>query len=488
MKNKCTKSRKFLMLFLLVMTFVFSGISTQTVSAAAPRLNYKSVTLIKGESKKLKVKYASGRKKWSSSRKSVVTVSSSGVIKARKRGTAVISCKVGKRILKCRVKVETPSLSARSLTLKAGSSKTLVMKNTTLRKRWYSSNRSVATVSSRGKITAKKAGTVTITCKVSSKKYTCRVRVTGGGSAETPTTPTPTQVPAPVLNKTSLSMFVGEGSTLEVSNYSDYCFWSSSDKTVVEVKGNSTTTANTTATLTAHKEGTATITCEAGKTTLTCTVTVTKKIDVMQDAVVAKTGAHNETYMGADNTPVTVPVDEYTITFTTIPDNLEELKQFKLDSKYKTMALNIMLMRTWTPDSQTEYTKMMNYLTHTTPSFTAYGTPGEQRTKSALAYPMTTGGKPLYQYLANSYMTGASVANDYTPSALSVTVYDNATGPIAATSTTPEYHQVWIKCSGDDLPRFNKIYQNSDGNWYVYSNGWTDLIKKIKAPASESSF
>lgn len=492
MKKQWKKGKKLAMVLLLALTFLFCSIPGQTVKAATPKMKYKTLTLIKGEKKKLKVKNASGKKRWSSSKKSVATVSSSGVVRAKKKGTAVISCKVGRKTVKCRLKVETPSISARSLKLKVGTSKTLVIKNTSLKKKWSSSNKAVATVNSRGKVTAKREGKAVISCKISSKVYKCTVTVTKAGGTATPTpeptNPDPTTPKPPVLtprlSSTSLAMLVGAGNTLTVSNYSAYCFWSSDNNAVVEVKS----TGNTSASLTAHREGTATITCEAGKTVLTCTVTVSKKIDTMQEAVVVKSGTHNETYMGEDNNPVTKAVDEYTVTFTTLPDNLEELKQFKLDSQYKTMALYIMVMRTWTLDSQTEYTKMMNYLTNHD-KYPSYGIPGEQKTKSALAYPSTTGGTPLYKYLGNSYLNGASVANNYTPGTpFSVTLYDNVKGPVAATATTPLYYPIWVKCAGADTPRYTWIYHHSDGNWYMWANSWSFLLLDIKPPACDNPF
>ena len=42
---------------------------------------------------------------------------------------------------------------------------------------WYSSNKSVATVSKTGKVTGQKKGTAVITAKVGSKKYRCKVKV-----------------------------------------------------------------------------------------------------------------------------------------------------------------------------------------------------------------------------------------------------------------------------------------------------------------------
>jgi len=51
-----------------------------------------------------------------------------------------------------------------------------VSKKVASKAKWYTSNKKAATVK-KGKVTAKKAGKTTITCKVKGKKYTCRVTV-----------------------------------------------------------------------------------------------------------------------------------------------------------------------------------------------------------------------------------------------------------------------------------------------------------------------
>lgn len=51
-----------------------------------------------------------------------------------------------------------------------------VSKKAAKKSKWSTSNKKVATVK-KGKVTAKKAGRATITCKVKGKKYTCRVTV-----------------------------------------------------------------------------------------------------------------------------------------------------------------------------------------------------------------------------------------------------------------------------------------------------------------------
>jgi hypothetical protein len=53
----------------------------------------------------------------------------------------------------------------------------LKLKNNTKKIKWSTSNKKVATVTSKGKVKAKKAGKATITAKVGSKKYTCKVTV-----------------------------------------------------------------------------------------------------------------------------------------------------------------------------------------------------------------------------------------------------------------------------------------------------------------------
>lgn len=73
-----------------------------------------------------------------------------------------------------------PKLSSTSKKVIKGKTFTLTVKNTAGKKvAWKSSNKKVATVSKKGKVTAKKAGTATITAKVGGKKLTCTVKVYG---------------------------------------------------------------------------------------------------------------------------------------------------------------------------------------------------------------------------------------------------------------------------------------------------------------------
>lgn len=69
------------------------------------------------------------------------------------------------------------TLSKSKLTLYVGSTAKLKVKNNSRKVKWSSSRTSVATVTQKGKITAKRQGSCTITAKVASKKYTCKVTV-----------------------------------------------------------------------------------------------------------------------------------------------------------------------------------------------------------------------------------------------------------------------------------------------------------------------
>lgn len=72
----------------------------------------------------------------------------------------------------------TVKLSKTKVSLKVGQTKQLKLTGAKKKITWSSSKKSVATVSKSGKVTAKAAGTATITAKSSGKKYTCKVTVT----------------------------------------------------------------------------------------------------------------------------------------------------------------------------------------------------------------------------------------------------------------------------------------------------------------------
>lgn len=153
----------------------------------------KSLTLAKGATYKklassIAVTPVTSKEKvtYSSSNKKVATVSSKGVIKAKKAGTAKITVKSGKKKVVVTVKitgVKTTKLSgvpAAKNVSKGKSFKIKVIatpKNTDEKITFKSSNKKVATVTSKGVVKCLKKGTATITVQSGSKKMTCKVTV-----------------------------------------------------------------------------------------------------------------------------------------------------------------------------------------------------------------------------------------------------------------------------------------------------------------------
>ena len=212
---------------------------------------------------------------WTSSNTAVATVSSAGVVTAVKAGSATISVTTtdGGKKATCSVTVNPihvtgVTLNKTSLTLTIGETETLTAtvspanaadKSVT----WSSSNTSVATVSSSGLITAKAVGTTTITVTTTDggKKATCSVTVN------------PIHVTGVTLNKTSLTLIVGETETLTatvspVDATDKSVTWSSSNTSVATVSSSGVVTAK------AVGNATITVTTNDGGKTATCSVKV----------------------------------------------------------------------------------------------------------------------------------------------------------------------------------------------------------------------
>lgn len=159
---------------------------------ATIKLNVSSITLKRKQATtkaKVSMAYGDSIKSWASSNKKIVTVDKKGKIKAgTKTGTAkiTVTLKSGKKAtLKVKVqtaKVKTTKISGlkKKLTIKKGKSVTLkpvVSPITSQEKVTYrSSNKKIATVSSKGVVKGRRKGTVTITVK--SGKVTKKIIIT----------------------------------------------------------------------------------------------------------------------------------------------------------------------------------------------------------------------------------------------------------------------------------------------------------------------
>ena len=280
-------------------------------------LNKTSMTLLIGGTEKLTatVSPSNATNKnvtWSSSNTDVATVDSNGNLSAISVGTAIITVKTedGGKTATCSVTVNpiavtSVSLDQTSLTMTVGDTQTLTAtvspSNATDKSvSWSSNNTSVATVSFSGVVTAKAAGsaTITVTTNDGGKKATCSVTV----KAQT------VSVTGVSLDKTSMSMIVGDTQTLTAtvtpSNASNKSVtWSSSNTSVATVSSSGLVTAK------AAGSATITVTTNDGGKKATCLVTVSA-------AIVSVTG------VSLDKTSLSMTVGEtQTLTATISPSN-----------------------------------------------------------------------------------------------------------------------------------------------------------------------
>ena len=210
---------------------------------------------------------------WFSSNTAVATVSSTGLVKGIKNGTANITVKTadGGKTATCRITVGIPvtgvKINTTSRTVEAR--KTFQMaawpqpSNASNKAvTWTSSNTSVASVNSSGLVTGIKNGTTTITVKTVDGGYTKTCVMTVG-------------IPVTSVNINTTAKVMNVGKTFQLAAWpqpanatNKIVIWSSSNTGVATVSG--------TGLITARKKGTSTITVKTqdGGYTATCKVTV----------------------------------------------------------------------------------------------------------------------------------------------------------------------------------------------------------------------
>lgn len=292
-------SQCFLASLVLVMMFgMTSQAAVKKVTITAPTKNktYTVYRTTKNVKKQIKASVKVTKKKdskaltYKSSNPSVVSVTSKGKITCKKAGTATITVaskqnpKV-KDTIKIKVVQRATKLTAstngytikKSLTVTKGKSVkvaiTAAPADASNKVTWKSSKSSVAKVDKNGKITAKKAGTATITATAkdgSKKKVSFKVKVVTGKVSKI--TVDKTEV-ALVVGGTSAEATATVKATVKTSGKkaSKVVGWTTSNKKVATVKNGK---------ITAVAEGTATITVKAtdgSNKKATVKVTVTKK-------------------------------------------------------------------------------------------------------------------------------------------------------------------------------------------------------------------
>lgn len=150
-----------------------------TCKVKVGKLDHDSVVLELGGkygyAKTIKLYSYSGTIKWSSSHNGIATVSKSGFITAKGPGTATITATVGDAKFTCKVTVI--KMTTKEFTLNIGETKQLGIYGTTNEVTWYSNQKSVATVSADGTVTAQGKGDAYIMANVDGKRVMSRVIV-----------------------------------------------------------------------------------------------------------------------------------------------------------------------------------------------------------------------------------------------------------------------------------------------------------------------
>lgn len=154
-------------------------------------------------------------------------------------------------------------LNKTSLSLCKGNQYRLKISGTRRKVRWYTSNKSIVSVSSRGTVKGRKSGSAVITAKVSSKKYRCKVTVLKAA-----------------LNKTSLTLGPKKKYRLKVSGTSRKIRWASLNKKVAKVSRYGTVSA--------VKKGTTTVRAYIGNGYLNCKVKILDHNHVYTSRIVRK--------------------------------------------------------------------------------------------------------------------------------------------------------------------------------------------------------
>lgn len=285
-------------------TTAYAASSSNTVKSVSLKIGTKNVTkktttMYVKDTATLKVTVNPSKAKKSvtfkSNKTSIATVSSKGKITAKKAGTAKVTVTVKGKDNKSKstyvnVKVQnrpvtSVKVSPTKLTLKKGESETIKAtvspSNATVKTvTWTSNKTSVATVSSKGKITAKGAGTAVITAKSGSKSAKCTVVVTEDEPVEPvdPVDPS-VKVTGVTISQSELVLAVKATSPLRAIVTPDNATnkevtWSSSDTSVA--------TVDNTGNVTGVAPGTAKIqvTTVDGGFSSECAVTVKDSISV----------------------------------------------------------------------------------------------------------------------------------------------------------------------------------------------------------------
>ncbi|MDD6207085.1 MAG: Ig-like domain-containing protein [Clostridiales bacterium] len=262
--NRTTTFLGSLLSIICLLGTLFLPIPEQSAYAKPKKASSYSIIILSHYSKSLAigdefdliaVSSSTKRISFKSSKSSVASVNSYGHVIAKKSGTAVITAKNAGGEASCRITV-TPTniqLSSNNISLDVGYYAKLDASSSNGHPVTFRSSRSsIATISSTGKIFAKKPGITTVTVCCDDTKITCKIWV---------------KSPIVTLSSTSVTLSCGETTKLTCTSTSrSMPKWKTSKKSVATVDVNGTVSA--------IKRGSAAISVTIDGVTKSCIVTV----------------------------------------------------------------------------------------------------------------------------------------------------------------------------------------------------------------------
>lgn len=248
---------------------------TQYVLAKGQKVNLKATILPKLAAKSNKIK-------WTTSNAKLVKVSSKGVAQAvGKKGKVVITARAGSKKATCKITIgaAVKKITASDISLTVGKSKTIKAKLTpskpVIAKLTYkSSNTKVATVNSKGKVTAKKAGSAKITITATDRGQVKKIIKVTVKKAEPETPPEVPPTFGISVNETEKALSLGDVYKIDTTFTSNNgeeiddktLFYESSDKSIVAINSvngdiKAVGTGEATVTVTSAKDSRVSATC-----------------------------------------------------------------------------------------------------------------------------------------------------------------------------------------------------------------------------------
>ena len=287
--------KKILISVLLCISIITSAILFQPIPAKAGESlsfiilsQYKS-TLNIGEEAYLLALTSNGKKpSWKSSNSTIASVNTYGIVTAKKAGSAVITAKIKDAEANCYITVKNTVITISAVSASIERGETFKLSATTSNHSpvtWKSRRSSIATVDKYGTVTGLKPGNTIITAKANGTNVECNCTV---------------KAPTVKLNRSTASLYRGQKVKLSATVSSNITpTWKTNKKSVAIVDASGT--------ITAIKNGTATITATVDGVKATCDITVMKpEITLSKETITLKNGASAEikATVSSGNTPV----------------------------------------------------------------------------------------------------------------------------------------------------------------------------------------